>query len=231
MIISVHQPQYLPWLGYFDKVDKSDGFVFLDTVQYKPREYQNRNKIRAKNGWLWLSVPVVSKGLGFQRICDVMIDNNFDWQKKHWRSLTGNYGKAGFFKKHSGFFEGVYSRRWDKLMDLNIDIIKYLLKELGIETKLYYESQIGTTAQATARIVEICKKLKATIYLSGTGGKSYLEEEKFKEAGLELRYQNFAHPVYRQRYAAGKDSFLPYMSAIDLLFNEGKNSIKILRGQ
>ena len=231
MILSVHQPQYIPWLGYFDKIDKSDCFVFLDQVQYKAREYQNRNKIRTKAGWIWLTVPVISKGLGRQKICDIRINNNSDWQRRHWRSLKVWYGKSKFFKDHFSFFENVYTRRWGKLMDLNIHIIKYLLKQFGIDTSLYYASEIGTTAQGTDRIIEICKRLKADTYLSGIGGKDYLEEEKFVQAGIKLEYQNFIHPRHHQLYTQEGSPFLPYMSAVDLLFNEGEKSINILRGE
>lgn len=230
MILSVHQPQYIPWLGYFDKIDKSDCFIFLDNVQYKNREYQNRNKIRTKDGWMWLTVPVISKGLGRQKICDVKINNEFSWQKEHLKTLENYYNRAPFFKKHYHFFESVYTIKWEKLLDLNIHIIKYLLEQLGIDTPLYYESEIGTSNQGTERIIQICKKLKADIYLSGIGGKNYLKEEQFPQAGIKLEYQNFIHPVYHQQYMQEEDSFLRYMSIIDLLFNEGPESIRILRG-
>lgn len=229
MILSVHQPQYIPWVGYFDKIAKSDCFVFLDQVQYKEREFQNRNKIRTKLGELWLTVPVVSKGLGRQKICDVKINNESDWRNKHWRSLTSSYNKAPFFKGYCGFFESVYNANWDKLLSLNIHIIKYLLKELAIETPLRYESAIGTTKEATDRIIELCVKLKADTYLTGMGGKNYLEEEKFVKAGIKLVYQHFDHPEYYQQYMEQGKPFMPFMSVIDLLFNEGKKSIDILR--
>lgn len=231
MLLSVHQPQYIPWLGYFDKIDKSDCFVFLDQVQYKHREYQNRNKIRTKDGWGWLTVPVVSKGLGRQKICDVKIQNDSVWQKKHWASLKNCYNKAPFFKKHYHFFESVYSVKWQRLIDLNIHIIKYLLKELEIKTPFYYESKIGTSSQGTDRIIEICNRLKADNYLSGRGGRAYLEEEKFSQAGIKLHYQDFTHSTYHQLYAKGNGSFLPNMSAVDLLFNEGEKSTNVLRAE
>ncbi len=129
MIVSVHQPQYIPWLGYFDKIDRSDCFVFLDQVQYKPREYQNRNKIRTKDGSIWLTVPVISKGMGRQKICDVKIDNSSDWQKRHWQNLKTWYGRAEFFKDHFMFFEEVYAERWEKLIDLNVHIINFILRK------------------------------------------------------------------------------------------------------
>ena len=231
MILSSHQPQYLPWLGYFDKINNSDCFVFLDTVQYKEREFQNRNKIRGGDGWIWLTVPVISKGQGRQNIADVKIDNSLDWRNKHWGSIKHCYGKTPFFNKYAGFFEDIYKTRWEKLMELNIHIIKHLLKELEIDTPLYYESEVGTSSRATDRIIEICQKLKADTYLSGAGGRAYLEEEKFPRAGIKLEYQEFKHPIYCQRSGRDEEDFIPYMSAVDLLFNEGDNSRNILKGK
>lgn len=230
MILSVHQPQYIPWLGYFDKIEKSDCFVFLDKVQYKAREFQNRNKIRTKDGWIWLTVPVVTKGLREQKICDVQIDNTSDWARRHIRSLNSWYSNTECYKDHIPFFEYVYSREWKGLSELNVYIINYMLKELNIKTPIYFESELGTTSQSTDRIVEICGKLKADKYLSGVGGRDYLEEGKFEEAGIELLYQDFKHPVYKQRDMKDKESFIPYMSAIDLMFNEGKKAREILQG-
>lgn len=228
MIVSVHQPQYLPWLGYFDKIKKSDCFVFLDNVQYKEREFQNRNKIRindAKNGWMWLTVPVVSKGLRGQLMRQVRIDNELGWQKEHWKSIRVWYAKARFFEEYASFFEDIYTqRKWDKLIDLNVYIIKYLLKKLGIETRLCLESEIGTTRVSTARIVEICLKLKADTYLSGSGGRDYLEEGQFSGQKIKLLYQDYPHPCYKQCF----DPFVACMSIIDLLLNHGRAAKKIL---
>ncbi|HDZ02088.1 MAG TPA: hypothetical protein ENH52_11630, partial [Nitrospirae bacterium] len=223
--------QYIPWLGYFDKIDRSDCFVFLDQVQYKPREYQNRNKIRTKDGSIWLTVPVISKGMGRQKICDVKIDNSSDWQKRHWQNLKTWYGRAEFFKDHFMFFEELYAERWEKLIDLNVHIINFILKEFKIKAPMYYESELNIIAQKTDRIIEICKRLKADTYLSGTGGRDYLKEDKFAQAGIKLEYQNFIHPTYHQQYRGRENIFSPYMSSIDLLFNEGGESGKILRGE
>lgn len=229
MILAVHQPQYLPWLGYFNKIRKVDCFVFLGRVQYKPREYQNRNKIRTQHGWIWLTVPIISKGLGRQLICDARIDNSFDWQKDHWMSLKVCYSRAEFFSSYAPFFEEVYTKkRWDKLIDLNIYIIKYLVKEFGIETPLYLESDIKTIDTGTKRIIEICKKLKADVYLSGIGGREYLEAGRFAQEDIILKYQSFNHPVYKQCFIKHEKDFIPNMAAIDLLFNLGQKSKQIL---
>ncbi len=228
MIVSVHQPQYIPWLGYFDKIAKSDCFVFLDCVQYKEREFQNRNKIRTKDGWGWLTVPVVSKGMGRQKISDVVIDNGFAWKKQHLKSWEVWYARAPFFKGHSAFFEKIYTTEWDKLSQLNIFITQYVLEMLGIEKQILFESALQTTTTKTDRIIEICQKLKADVYLSGAGGRDYIEEDKFKAAGIELRYQDFIHPVYRQQFSASGKDFISHLSVFDLLLNEGPESGKIL---
>jgi len=229
MILSVHQPQYIPWLGYFDKIAKSDGFVFLNEVQYKDREFQNRNKIRTKTGWIWLTVPVVTKGLGRQKISEVRIDNSSAWQRKHSQSLKTCYGKTVFFERYFPFFENIYNTRFESLARLNTEIIKYILSELGLSGKLYQDTDLDIHSQKTDRILEICRKLKADTYLSGSGGRQYLEEDKFRQAGVKLVYQEFTHPFYNQRVLSQEENFLPYMSVIDLLFNEGPNSKNILK--
>lgn len=225
MTVSVHQAQYLPWLGYFDKIARSDCFVFLDCVQYKEREFQNRNKIRRKGGWMWLSVPVLARGR--QAINEVAIDNGANWQRQHAGSISTWYGGAAHFGGHFPFFQETYSRQWERLQELNIHIIRYLLEAFDIGTPLVFESGLRTTGTSTLRIIEICKKLHADTYLSGVGGKAYLDERLFEENGIRLRYQEFVHPQYRQRY----EPFMPYMSAIDLLFNYGEKSRDILRGE
>lgn len=229
MIISVHQPQYLPWIGYFDKIDKSDCFVFLDTVQYKTREFQNRNRIRIKGKWIWLTVPVKSKGHFHERIDMVQVDNESDWAQDHCKSLKTWYAHAAYFNEYFPFFEDVFSRRWERLVDLNIHIIKYLLETLKIDTEIKFDSEIGTETKSTDRIIEICGKLGAKDYLSGSGGRAYLEEEKFAQNGINLIYQDFKHPCYRQQFTEKEKDFEKYMSVIDLLFNEGPASMEIIR--
>lgn len=216
MIVSVHQPQYIPWLGYFDKIARSDCFVFLDCVQYKEREFQNRNRIRLKDGWMWLSVPVIAGGAR-QPIGAVKIDNGADWRRTHRESLRTWYGGAPFFGEQFPFFDETYAREWESLSELNVHITRYLLKALAISTPLVFESELKISGTSTRRIVEICKALKADTYLSGGGGREYLDEPLFAENGITLRYQEFTHPVYEQRFMP----FEPYMSCVDLLFNHG----------
>lgn len=224
MIISVHQPQYLPWLGYFHKMYQSDAFVFLDNVQYKKREYQNRNRIRTKSGDIWLTVPVMKEAESYPKISSVRVDNSQAWQKKHWRTISLNYSRAPYFKKYSAYFEEIYKKEWKMLADLNMQIVKYMAQSLGIDRPLYLESQLNISTKNTMRIIDICKALKADTYLSGIGGKEYLEEKQFDSNGIRLVYQDFVHPQYEQCFKP----FIPYMSIIDLLFNCGDESLKIL---
>lgn len=224
MIISVHQPQYLPWLGYFHKMYQSDAFVFLDNVQYKKREYQNRNRIRTKSGGIWLTVPVLSEEVPYPKISSVRIDNSQAWQKKHWRAISLNYGRAPYFKKYSAYFEDVFKKEWKMLADINIHITEYIAQSLGINRPMYLESQLNIATKNTMRIIDICSALKADTYLSGIGGKEYLDEKQFDLNGIRLLYQDFVHPKYLQCY----EPFIPYMSIIDFMFNCGDNSLKIL---
>jgi hypothetical protein len=224
MIVSAHQPQYIPWLGYFDKIAKSDRFVFLDNVQYKEREFQNRNKIRTKDGSIWLTVPVISKGEGRQNIRDVKIDNELAWQRKHLGSLRSAYASANFFNDYYPFFEEILARDWIFLKDLNIEIIRFILKELSISTPIAFESELKVITASSQRIVDICKNLEADTYLSGSGGRDYLDEKLFARENIKLLYQDFKHPGYKQCF----QPFEPFMSTVDLLFNHGKDSREIL---
>lgn len=231
MIVSVHQPQYLPWLGYFHKIYHSDLFVFLDNSQYKKREYQNRNRIRTKNNEIWLTVPVLKDEEPYPNISDVYIDNSQDWQRRHWRAIYLNYTRAPFFKEYSDFFEDLYKREWKKLVDLNIYIVKYINQLLGIEKTIYFASRLNIKTAGTQHIIDTCKALKADTYLSGIGGKDYLEEEKFKTHSIKLIYQSFNHPVYTQLNMKDEKDFIPYLSIIDLIFNHGPDSLGILIGK
>ncbi|MFY9401824.1 MAG: WbqC family protein [Candidatus Omnitrophota bacterium] len=225
MILSLHQPQYLAWIGYFHKILKSDIFVFLDNVQYKKREYQNRNRIRTKSGVQWLTVPVVHSSDRFIRIKDVLIDNYQDWPAKHWKAIYLNYSRSPYFKEYSDFFHDLYTRQWERLVDLNIYIIKGINAFLNINTDIYLESELGINNKKTSRIIDICRRLEADTYLSGIGGKAYLEEGLFIDVGIKLKYQKFSLSQYPQRYRP----FIPNLSILDLLFNCGKESFKILK--
>jgi arginyl-tRNA synthetase len=224
MIVSIHQPQYLPWLGYFDKIERSDVFVFLDNVQFKKNEWQNRNKIKTEQKWQWLTVPVIHK-FG-QKINEVKINNTVRWGKKHFTALMTHYSKATFFKEYTGFFEETYGQEWQYLIDINIHIIRYLAKALGISnTEFVISSKYESREGQTERLVDLCKQAEGNIYLSGKDGAKYLNLDEFEKEGIQVIFQDYHHPQYPQLYG----NFEPYMSAIDLLFNCGPESFSILK--
>lgn len=226
MVISIHQPQYLPWLGYFDKIERADVFVFLDDVQFKKNEWQNRNKIKTARGWQWITVPVIHRFP--QEVRQVKINNAINWRKQHLASLMMNYQKAAHFDDYIDFFKNLYSREWEYLSELNIYIIKNLLKILGIKTKLVKSSALKLAGKSTEHLVNISKRLGASGYISGEGGRSYLELDKFKRQGIEVFFQDLKCPQYRQLYCQGQ-GFLENLSIVDLLLNEGKESLSFLK--
>ena len=224
MIAVIMQPTYLPWMGYFDLMAQSDIFIFLDNVQFEKQSWQQRNKIKTSQGWQWLTVSVAQKFS--QKIDEVEINDKVKWREKHWKTIMQNYRKSEFWSKYSSFFEDVYQREWQYLANLNIHITGWIRDQLGIETRLKSASEMDVQGQKVSLVIDICKKVGADTYLSPIGAKEYIEEDNlFADEGIRLQYHNFEHPMYRQLYG----DFIPYMSVIDLLFNEGPRSLEIIR--
>ncbi|MCX7910642.1 MAG: WbqC family protein [Endomicrobia bacterium] len=216
MIVAIHQPHYLPWPGYFNKIIKSDIFVFLDDVQYKKNEWQNRNKIKTATGEMWLTVPVHYK-FG-QKINEVEIDNKIFWNKDHIKTIKINYQKANFFKDFFPYIENLLSQKYYRLVDINVASVNLILEYLGINKKIITSSSLGVKGEKTLKLVEICKKLSASVYLSGIGAKNYIIVEEFKKNNIEVVFQNYTTPVYPQLFG----EFIPNLSIIDMIFNIGK---------
>jgi hypothetical protein len=226
MIVGVHQPQYLPWLGYFAKIDRADVFVLLDTVQYKKNEWQNRNRIKTADGPQWLTVPVTYRFP--QRIAAVAVNNRERWQHKQRQAIVTNYRKAPFWDDLVPFFEEMLTPTRDMLAPLNIFGVKRLAAILGIETPLYVASELGEFPEdPDERLIAITKHFGADTYLAGSGGREYMELDRYARSGIEVVFQEYHHPVYDQLFGA----FEPCMSVVDLLFNHGEESLKILRGK
>jgi len=226
MIVAVHQPQYLPWLGYFDKIDRADIFVLLDTVQYKKNEWQNRNRIKTADGWQWLTVPVTYRFP--QRIDEVAVNNRERWQHKQQQAIITNYGKAPFFAEMAPFIEEVLAPQWEMLSPLNIFTVKRLAAILGIETPLYVASELGEFPEdPDGRLIALTKHFGADTYLAGSGGREYMALDRYARSGVKVLFQEFRHPVYEQLFGA----FEPCLSVVDLLFNHGGESLNILRGK
>lgn len=220
MKIAIHQLGYIPWLPFLDKINKSDVFVFLDDVQYQKNGWQNRNKIRTKDGSIWLTVPV--KAHLELKSNQIKIDYTHNWIAKHKKSLMINYVKAKYFDENWNELEKIYDMRFDTLIQLNLEIISFLQKKFKIKTKTLLSSELNIVSKGSQRIIDICKQLGADIYYSGRGygleEKKYINEEDFIKNNIKIQYQNFVHPEYKQCYKP----FIPNLSSLDLLFNEGK---------
>jgi hypothetical protein len=226
MILAVHQPQYLPWLGYFDKLDRADVFCFLDNVQYKKNEWQNRNRIKSAAGWQWLTVPVSYRFP--QLIIEVSINNTTNWRRKHLQALITNYGKSLHFSQIMEDLAAIYEREWHSLCELNIAVIECLRNLIGLShKKTIRASEYDLSEDPNDRLVDLCELVGAGTYLAGAGGAAYMDLKPFKKRGIKVIFQDFFHPVYPQQFG----EFLPQLSTVDLLFNCGTDSLRILRGQ
>ena len=227
MKVAISQPSYLPWSGFFDLVDQVDRFVLLDDAQFVKQSWHQRNRIKSPSGLLWLTVPVIFRGRLGQPLCDVMIREPQFWEK-HVRAVEVSYGKARYFERYYPTLKEVLQDRSlsGRLLDLNIELIRWLAKELGVTTPMVRSSTLCVEGKRSARLVSICKLLGAADYVSPRSATYLLEDEGlFNEGGLKIWFQNYTHPTYEQRFPP----FLPFASALDLLFNHGPESGGIMR--
>lgn len=223
MVLAAHQPNYLPWAGYFYKMARCDAFVFLDSVQYSRTSYTARCLIKGIKGKSqWLSVPVFKKGRYFQNISEVNIDNDTGWQNIHQRTIESCYSKAPYFEDHQQLSDLAYDMEWDNLSRLNTGLIKALAADLNITPKFINLSELDINSKSSELLIDICQKMSADVYLSGPGGKKYLDENKFKAAGIELRFVTYHPQAYPQLW--GK--YVPGLSIIDMLYNCGPQAVK-----
>ncbi len=228
MIVSINQPAYLPWLGYFDRIAHSDLHIVLDDVQLErstSTSFTNRNKIKTAQGWTWLTVPVKTAGLGYPLISQVEVDNRQKWATKHFRSLVHSYSRTPHFSEYKDWFESFYQKSFILLTPMLKESTDYLLNVLDINTPLVVSSEIQVEGQKSDLILNLCQAVGATTYLSGPFGRDYLDAASFLKAGIDLKFHDYQHPTYSQIHG----HFEPYMSVVDLLFNCGSDSLKILR--
>lgn len=218
MIVSIHQPAYLPWLGYLDKILRSDLFIYLDTVQFQKGSFQNRNHVRGVAGPILLTVPVLIGGRLFETtLKDVRINNLTRWRRKHAETIRQNYQRAPMFARHWPLISAYYEREWEHLADLCFSMLKGLCAQLGINTKIMRASELAPTLKRKSDLVlELCQQVGATEYLAGKYGRAYLNLDAFSDAGIAVRFQEYRHPRYTQQ----RLPFQPNLAALDLLFNE-----------
>ena len=218
MNVGIHQPQYLPWLPYFLKIEQSDVFIILDTVDFQKNGLQNRNQIKTVQGAHWLTVPVRQQ-LG-QKIIDVRIDNSTPWRRKHLQTIQHNYGKTQPFKSYQSELESIYMREWVRLCDLNIEMMMMMMRWMNIKTPILRSSQMNANGTASDLVLNLCLEVGASRYLSGTGGENYLNPEAFENAGIEIVYKASVLPeAYPQ--ISPQAGFINYVSALDILLNCG----------
>lgn len=218
--VTIHQPDFIPWLGFFDRWERSDLFIILDDVQFIRRGWQHRDKIKTRDGVVWLTVPVIKKGRYDQLVREVRIDNSRNWKDKHLRTIKcafrGCVNFGGVYEK----LKEVYENDYDLLVDFNIDLLKVLSGILGVKTPTVRSSQFGLISSRSQRLIELLNLEHATDYLTGTGSREYLDEELFRNSGINVIWQDFEHPVYEQLYGG----FVPNLSVIDYLMNVEQNN-------
>lgn len=224
MILSIHQPAYLPWLGYFDKILKSDLFIFLDTVQFEKNSFINRNKIKSQNSSLWLTIPVKTKGHTESSILETEIINNKNWKHKHLQNIYYSYKKAKYFDYLYPKLEILYKKEYLYLSELCFEHLDFWLKEINCETKIVKASNLNMKQKKSQLILEICNYFSSKTYISGALGRDYLEEHSFEKENIEIIYQNYTSPIYEQI----NGQFISNLSIIDFLMNN--NNYEIIKG-
>lgn len=224
MILTAHQPVYLPWLGLFHKIALADLFISFDQVQYQPKDWNNRNRIKTPQGPIWLTVPVLRKGYLDKTISDIEINNSEPWARKHWRSLSITYAKAPHFARYAGFFEDTYHRRWESLVELNTYMLRWFLEALAIPVQVRSAGEWNFQGEKSNLVLDMCKQVGASHYIFGALGRDYANVPAFIRAGVGAHFQDYVHPVYQQMHGG----FVPYLSVVDLLFNCGDESRDIL---
>ncbi|HYL87265.1 MAG TPA: WbqC family protein [Burkholderiales bacterium] len=217
MLVAIHQPHYLPWLGYLHRMAQADLFIVLDHVQFERGNYQNRTRIRMNGAPHWLTVPVVQRSQK-ERIDEKRIDTRQDWAANHFETLRRAYGQAAVAP-----LRAIYETPWEHLVDLNDAMLHFLRGAFRIHTPLAYSSELDARGAKSELVLNLCLAVGADALLVGLGGsRQYLDRAAFERAGIELVFQQFEHPVYAQR---GPGPFIPGLSALDCLFNPEGSSV------
>lgn len=226
--VACHQPNFMPWPGFFYKAIKADTLVLLDNVQFPlGTSWLNRNRLKNKGGAFWLTVPVWKRGRGMQSINGVEVCNERDWQRKHYLSLIHAYKNAPYFYEHLDFFKEIFNKKWQRLLDLNLVILKHLLNALGIKKDIILSSSLNINAKGQELLIKICKRLSASYYVSLSTSKKYVGKRLFQRENIDVRFYPFKPMVYPQLWG----DFIPNLSSIDLLLNCGDKALAIIERQ
>ncbi|UCG77524.1 MAG: WbqC family protein [Nitrospirota bacterium] len=224
--IAIIQPGYLPWLGYFEQIIRSDVFVYLDDVQFTKSDWRNRNRIKTKDGVQWLTVPVVSD-FG-KHINQTVIADRSKWQRKHLQALRTWYNKARYFEDYFDEVGALISKQWKYISDLDIGLTDWIIDKLSLDVKVHISSDLQVKeVDKQLRIIEICNRLGCDHFYEGKKGMDYIDTSLFDRNGITVEFQDYAHPVYDQLWAK-EQGFISHLSVIDLLLNHGKESADII---
>jgi hypothetical protein len=223
--VMITQSNYIPWKGFFDSLRHVDIFVVYDDMQYTKRDWRNRNIIKTPQGLKWISIPVEVKGKYLQKIKDTKIAEK-DWNISHWNVIKQNYKGAKHFKETAEWLEPLYRNcNFDFITEVNIHFINAICKQLEITIEIRYSSDFDLAEEKTQRLVNICKDINASNYFSGPAAKAYMEIDRFETENITVHYWDYHdYPVYEQLHG----EFVHGVSIIDLLMNEGSNSINYL---
>jgi hypothetical protein len=227
MIVAIHQPHYMPWLGYLHRMAQADLFILLDHVQFERRNHQNRNQIRLDGEARWLTVPVVQRSQK-ERIVDKLVDNSDPrrWGPIHFGTLRHAYRESAHFKDYADALRGILAAHWERLTELDRAMLDLLRDALAIRTPIVRSSELGVDGAKGELILNLCRAVGADALIAGFGGsRRYLDPETFARAGIALRRHEFTHPTYPQ---CGPQPFIPGLAGIDLLLNCGPQSRAIL---
>lgn len=225
MILSANQPYFAPFPGFFYKAWKSDLLVLLDDVQFpQGTTWISRNRFKSHQGALWITVPVWKKGKGLQKISEVRICHEGRWHKKHLESLKSAYSKAPYLPEHLDFLAEMFSDDKEKLIDLNLTVIRYLMRAFALKTELVLLSDLDVPSTGNRRLVDLCAKLGASQFVAQAPAKKFLDENAFHDAGIEITYVTPPPPIYPQLWG----DFLANLSAFDLVLNCGPKAAEIL---
>lgn len=224
-IITIHQPDFFPWIGFFQRWQKSDLFIILDDVQFIRRGWHHRDKIKTLNGARWLTVPVEKKGRYFQPINKVKTSISDNWKKQHLDTIYAAYKDAPRFEFLFPEIETLYSKSFAKLIDINLTILNFVSTKLEITTPVTFASDLNIPSKGTDKLLQLIKKVDGTDYLTGLGSKNYLEETKLTDEGINVVWDDFAPPYYNQLH----NGFIPGLSILDMLMMmETDEIIKLL---
>ena len=226
-MIFISQPTFLPWIGYFDLIDQSDFFIILDDAKFEKQSWQQRNQFKTQNGFELFTIPVLSNNQGL--INEILIFNSKKIKNKFINFLNTNYSKAKYFEKYSPLFKELFIKcvETKSLCYLNINLIELCLQILGIKKKIIYSSELKIKKKKSEKLIEICKHNNQNDYLSTIGAKEYLleDKQKFLDEGINVYIHNYECLKYRQLHEPFKDN----LSILDLILNEGNNSMDVIR--